>query len=99
MSCTSGHIERRQKVAKSAIAPPSCARAAEKVGARRAATGYRRQDVRRAIDPPCTYLAVFRFYRAGAPRANGVFSNAVGLSTLLASAQLLAGLSIELTSA
>ena len=33
------------------------------------------------------------------PAANGVFSNAVGLSTLLASTQLLAGLSIELTSA
>ena len=31
--------------------------------------------------------------------ANGVFSHAVGLSTLLASTQLLAGLSSELTSA
>ena len=31
--------------------------------------------------------------------ANGVFSHAVGLSTLLASTQLLAGLRSELTSA
>ena len=42
---------------------------------------------------------VFVAWGGIAVEANGVFSNAVGLSTLLASTQLLAGLSIELTSA
>ena len=66
------------------------------------ATGARRLVPVRALLPfSCcgTSLQTCLFTYSNPERANGVFSNAVGLSTLLASTQLLAGLSIELTSA